>query len=118
MTFIFPDGPLTDAESIVQEQLEAYNNRDIEAFADTYANAIELYNFPQSLNLKGRSKLTQRYGSFFENTPDLHCEIQNRIVIGNKVIDHESVTVNGMVVKAIAIYEVENGEIAKVTFIK
>ncbi|MEC3966723.1 nuclear transport factor 2 family protein [Flagellimonas halotolerans] len=118
MTFVFPDGPLTDAESVVQEQLEAYNNRDIEAFTDTYANGIELYDFPKSLNLKGKSKLAQRYGSFFEDTPDLHCEIQNRIVIGNKVIDHESVTVNGMPINAIGIYEVDNGEIAKVTFIK
>ena len=118
MTFVFPDGPLTDAESVVQEQLEAYNNRDIEAFTDTYANGIELYDFPKSLNLKGKSKLAQRYVSFFEDTPDLHCEIQNRIVIGNKVIDHESVTVNGRLINAIGINEVENGEIAKVTFIK
>ncbi|MEC8832977.1 MAG: nuclear transport factor 2 family protein, partial [Bacteroidota bacterium] len=37
MTFIFPDGPLTDAETIVEEQLKAYNNRDVDAFAETYA---------------------------------------------------------------------------------
>ena len=29
------------------------------------------------------------YASFFENTPDLNCEIKNRIIIGNKVIDEE-----------------------------
>ena len=118
MTFVFPDGPLTDAETIVQEQLDAYNNRDIDAFADTYTEGIELYSFPNSLNSKGKSKLTQQYSTFFDNTPDLHCEIQNRIVIGNKVIDHESVTVNGRIIEAIAIYEVENGEIVKVTFIQ
>ena len=118
MTFIFPDGPLTDAESIVQEQLDAYNKRDLDAFADTYSQGIELYQYPNELNSKGLSKLKQQYGSFFESTPDLNCEIVNRIVIGNKVIDHESVTVNGSVFKAIAIYEVMNGEIAKVTFIQ
>ena len=118
MTFVFPDGPLTDAETIVQEQLYAYNNRDIDAFAETYSEGIELYSFPNSLNSKGKTKLIQQYGAFFDSTPDLHCEIQNRIVIGNKVIDHESVTVNGRIIEAIAIYEVENGEIAKVTFIQ
>jgi hypothetical protein len=98
--------------------LDAYNNRDIDAFADTYSEGIELYSFPNPLNSKGKPKLTQQYSTFFDNTPDLHCEIQNRIVIGNKVIDHESVTVNGRIIEAIAIYEVENGEIVKVTFIQ
>jgi len=118
MTFVFPDGPLTDAEKIVQEQLEAYNNRDIDAFADTYADDVELYQFPKTFQSKGKPKLVQQYGAFFENTPDLHCEIKNRIVIGNKVIDEELVTINGEIFKAIAIYEVENGQIAKVTFIQ
>ena len=118
MTFIFPDGPLTDAESIVQEQLKAYNDRDIEAFSETYAQDVELYQFPKKLNLKGVSKLKQQYSSFFGSTPDLNCKIVNRIVIGNKVIDYESVTVNGNLVRAIAIYEVKNGEITKVTFIQ
>jgi len=55
---------------------------------------------------------------FFENTPDLNAEIKNRIVIGNKVIDQESVTANNIVFDAVAIYEVDNGKIDKVTFIK
>ena len=118
MTFVFPDGPLTDAESIVQEQLEAYNERDIAAFMDTYAQNIAVFEFPKTASVIGKSKVEQQYRLFFENTEDLHAEINNRIVIGNKVIDEEHVVANGKEFKAIAIYEVENGEIAKVTFIK
>nr|WP_297785732.1 nuclear transport factor 2 family protein [uncultured Allomuricauda sp.] len=118
MMFVFPDGPLTDAESIVQAQLEAYNKRDIEAFSETYSEDIQLYQFPKTLNSQGKSKLVQQYGAFFENTPDLHCEVKNRIVIGNKVIDEESVTINGTNYRAIAIYEIEQGLIDKVTFIQ
>ena len=118
MTFIFADGPLTDAESIVKEQLKAYNNRDIDAFAATYADDVELFKFPKILTLHGKQNLEQEYGTLFENTPDLHCDIKNRIVLGNKVIDEESVTMNGKVFRTIAIYEVENGKIAKVTFIR
>lgn len=118
MTFIFPDGPLTDAESMVQEQLEAYNKRDIDAFADTYADSIEIFEFPNKPMANGKSMLKKQYGPFFENTPDLQAKIKNRIVIGNKVIDQELVTVNGMEFNAIAIYEVESGKITKVTFIK
>ncbi|WP_318309008.1 nuclear transport factor 2 family protein [Flagellimonas crocea] len=118
MTFIFPDGPLTDAESIVQEQLDAYNKRDIDAFADTYADSIEIFEFPNKSMANSKSMLKKQYGPFFENTPDLQAKIKNRIVIGNKVIDHEMVTANSMEFKAVAIYEVESGEITKVTFIK
>jgi hypothetical protein len=40
------------------------------------------------------------------------------MVIGNKVIDEEYITANGNHFSAIAIYEIENGKIAKVTFIR
>jgi len=55
---------------------------------------------------------------FFDNTPNLHCEIKKRIVIGNKVIDQEYITANDQNFGAVAVYEVENGKIAKVTFIR
>nr|WP_298999231.1 nuclear transport factor 2 family protein [uncultured Allomuricauda sp.] len=118
MSFIFPNQEISDAEAIVKKQLEAYNSRDIDAFLDTYTDNVKLYDFPNSLFSKGKEKMRQGYGSFFENTPDLNCEIKNRMVIGNKVIDEEYLTINGMNFSAVAIYEVENGKIAKVTFLR
>jgi len=103
---------------IVQKQLDAYNARDIDAFMDTYSDDIKLYNFPNQLTNQGKSGMEAQYRDFFESTPDLHCEIKNRIVIGNKVIDEEYVTVNGQQISAVAIYEVENGKIVKVTFLR
>ncbi|MDO1501020.1 nuclear transport factor 2 family protein [Winogradskyella maritima] len=105
-------------ETIVQKQLDAYNARDIDAFMATYTEDIKLYNFPNELRSEGQVPMRNRYESFFDNSPDLRCEIQKRIVIGNKVIDHELVTANGNSFKAVAIYEVENGLISKVTFIR
>lgn len=118
MTFIFPDQETADTESVVQEQLDAYNARDIDAFMDTYSDNIALYNFPNQVTLKGKKDMRARYDSFFKNTPNLHCKIKNRMVIGNKVIDEEYVTVNDSVITAVAIYEVENGKIVKVTFLQ
>ncbi|TAI49200.1 nuclear transport factor 2 family protein [Flagellimonas allohymeniacidonis] len=118
MSFIFPNQGIGDAESIVKEQLVAYNARDIDAFMDTYSEDIKLYNFPNTLVSEGKEKMRESYGSFFDNTPDLNCEIKNRMVVGNKVIDEEYVTINGTPVSAVAIYEVENGKIAKVTFLQ
>lgn len=118
MTFIFPDQPIADAETIVQEQLDAYNTRDIDAFMDTYSDNIKLYVYPDKLLSEGKKAMKAKYQGFFEGTPDLNCSIKNRIVIGNKVIDEESVTTNGTTESAVAIYEVENGKISKVTFIQ
>ena len=62
--------------------------------------------------------MTTFHGQVVEQTPDLHCKITSRIVTGNKVIDEEFLTIHGKNYSAVAIYEVENGKIIKVTFVK
>lgn len=118
MTFIHKKSPKTDAEKIVQEQLDAYNSRNIEAFVSTYSEDVKVFDFPNKSRFEGKDKMRESYGSFFESTPDLNCEIKNRIVIGNKVIDEEFLTINKINYNAVAIYEIENGKIAKVTFVR
>ncbi|SIS63969.1 hypothetical protein SAMN05421766_10374 [Zobellia uliginosa] len=105
-------------EAIVQNQLDAYNDRNLKAFLNTYSEDIQIFNFPNEPNLVGKDALKERYKAFFESTPDLHCKIKNRIIIGNKIIDKEKVTANGKTFWAVAIYEVENGKIAKLTFLR
>ncbi len=118
MTFIFPEWVTEDAESIVNEQLKAYNNKDLDAFMGAFSEDVELFTFPNKLDIKGHVQLRKSYSSLFEKTPDLHCDIKNRIVIGNKVIDEEYITANGSKFSAVAIYEVKNGKISKVTFLQ
>lgn len=117
MTFIKNIKTKSDPAAIVDAQLEAYNNRDINAFAATYTEDITLYRYPNTVSSTGNAQLKKDYGPFFQNTPDLHCEIINRMVIGNKVIDQEVVIMNGGKINAVAIYEVEDGKIAKVPFL-
>ncbi|UII75476.1 nuclear transport factor 2 family protein [Flagellimonas sp. HMM57] len=114
LAFVAEESPA----NIVQKQLDAYNARDIQAFMDTYSENVKLYEYPNTLFMEGQNKMKESYHSYFENTPDLNCQIKNRIVIGNKVIDEEYITANGSNFSAVAIYEVENGKIAKVTFLR
>jgi hypothetical protein len=109
---------VSEAEKIVQQQLDAYNKRDIDAFMATYTENIKLYDYPEKLKSEGQKSMRESYSKFFKNTPDLHAFIKKRIVIGNKVIDEEQVTINGKIYNAVAIYEIENGKIKKVTFIQ
>ncbi|GAB0155315.1 amidohydrolase family protein [Chryseobacterium sp. Alg-005] len=107
-------------EILVQKQLNAYNARDIEAFVEPYSDDVELYLFPHQLLSKGKEAMRKDYGEMFKRLPDLHCEIKQRIINGNFVIDQESVS--GMnptkKVEATAIYEIKNNKISKVYFLQ
>jgi hypothetical protein len=105
-------------EVIVQKQLDAYNSGDLDAFMATYSEDVKLYQFPNDLMSQGKAAMRQQYGAMFSSISDLNAEIEERIVIGNRVIDKEKVTVNGNIVYAVAIYEVTNGLISRVTFIQ
>ncbi|GAB4157342.1 MAG: hypothetical protein Tsb0033_09110 [Winogradskyella sp.] len=118
MTFVRNKNTTSNPETIVNDQLEAYNKRDIEAFTKTYTKDVKLYEFPENLTTNGREELRKRYDIIFKSVPDLNAEIMNRIVLGNKVIDKEKATINGKTYYAIAIYEVKDGLISKVTFIQ
>ncbi len=105
-------------EQIVQRQVNAYNARDIEAFLATYTEDIEVYDEENKLIAKGQEQMRSTYAGMFETVTDLYCEIENRIVINNKVIDKEKVRFNGRYVNAVAIYEVSSGKISKVNFVE
>ena len=104
-------------EIIVQLQLDAYNARNIDEFVATYSEDIEIYNSKGELTMKGHEQLREVYERFFNNTPNLHCLIEKRIVINNKVIDKEKVTAGNKIIHAVALYEVADNKIKKVTFI-
>lgn len=126
VSYVFNNGIPLKADSLVaetpemtvQRQLNAYNARSLEAFLDTYSDDVELYNFPNKLISKGKEALRSTYGEMFRNLKYLHCKIEKRIVLGNKIIDHERVKFNDQTVQAVAVYEVENGKIVRVTFLE
>ncbi|MEP0264774.1 amidohydrolase family protein [Dokdonia sp.] len=104
-------------EQIVQRQVNAYNARDIDAFVDTYADNIEIFDFPNKPGMKGKEALRSQFSTMFDRVPNLYCEIKNRIVLGNKVVDREHVRFGDQYSDVIAIYEIQDGKIAKVTFL-
>jgi imidazolonepropionase-like amidohydrolase len=104
--------------ALVQRQLNAYNFRNIDAFLDTYADDVEVYQYPTTLQYKGKEQMKKIYSTMFDNTPNLHCELVGRITQGNVVIDKEKVQFGKNSIEATAIYHVENGKIKRVYFIR
>lgn len=109
-----------DPAILAQQQLDGYNARDIEAFLKPYAEDVKIYNFPNELSMEGKETMRPIYTEMFEKVKDLHCEVTNRMVLGNKVIDHEKITgfIEGDYYYAIAIYTIENNKISEVRFLK
>jgi imidazolonepropionase-like amidohydrolase len=111
-------GVVFNPTELAQRQLNAYNVRNIDAFLEPYADDVELYNYPDKLDSKGKDEMRKVYATMFERTPDLHCELLGRIVQGNIVIDKERVRFGKSVIEAVAIYHIENNKIKRVYFIQ
>ena len=109
----------SDPESVVQRQLDAYNARDIEAMMATYTDDAQQFEHPSKLLASGAAQVRERSLVPFQE-PNLHARLLRRIVMGNLVIDHETVTRTfpegpGRL-ELVAIYEVQDGRIAKAWF--
>lgn len=108
------------AEAVVQRQLDAYNARDIDAFLATYSDDVELLNFPATPRSKGKDAMRTRYARLFGDTT-LRATVSQRMTLENTVIDREHIKLMSpqgpATLNAVAIYEVKDGKIAKVTFI-
>ena len=110
------------AEQTVQENLDFYNQRNIDGFISLLSDDIEIINLGENKpTLEGLASVRGMYGELFSNSPQLHSTILKRIVIGNKVIDHESIVGrNGMseILELVLIYEIDNEKIIKITVIR
>lgn len=114
-----PDDILKDTPAdLAQRQLNAYNLRNIEAFLEPYADDVEVYQYPNTIQFKGKETMRETYSQMFKNTPNLHCELVGRIVQGNIVIDKEHVRFGDQIIEAVAIYHIDKGKIKKVYFMQ
>ena len=85
---------------------------------EPYADDVELYDFPGKLAAKGKEAMRKDYAPMFNNLRDLHCEIKERIIQGNIIIDKESVSGAGKnKIEATVIYQIESNKIKKVHLI-
>lgn len=112
------DAPATP-EAIVDAQLEAYNRRDVEAFLAFYSDDAVLLRHPDKVTQTGKAEMRTRYQRNFSN-PNVRAEIIKRVTFGRFVIDHERVTAPPAKgeLEAVAVYEVEEGKIVRVTFLE
>ena len=78
---------------VVQRQFDAYNDHDLERFLATFHDDVKSYRMPAvEPSIVGKPALREFYATQRFNKPALKAELLHRIVLGNKVLDHERIT--------------------------
>ena len=98
-------------EAVVQLQLDAYNARDLHRFLSAYSNEVRVYRPPAPVaSIVGKPALAEYYATQRFNLVGLNAALANRMVIGNKIIDHERISgVRELPFEVAAVFEVVDG---------
>ena len=107
--------------SLVEGQLEAYNNRDVEKFCTYFHPEVQAFRLNPVFEhrIKSLEEFSNGYAKMFAESPELYCQIKSRILLNESVIDEEWITgsanfPNGL--HACAVYAFRDGLIDRVWF--
>ncbi len=104
---------MSSAETVVEEQVSAYNEHDLERFVATYADDVEIVGRDGHI-LRGHEALTRTYGPLFA-AGDIRAEILGRLSCGEWVVDHERASASGRPsIEVLVAYKVAAGRIVTV----
>jgi len=82
----------TDPAAVVAAQVEAYNARDLDRFLECYSADAVIEDGSGQVLMRGREAMRGVYAQLFAQSPELHCEIRQRISVGPYVVDEEAIT--------------------------
>ncbi|PJZ79709.1 steroid delta-isomerase [Leptospira meyeri] len=105
---------------IIDKQLVAYNNKDIDLFLEWWDKDAKIYLHPNALIAEGIEQIKERHLIRFQE-PDLFAKLISRTYFSGKIVDQELVTRNFPEGKGnidvLAIYEVKNEKILNAWFL-
>lgn len=94
-------------QQVIDVQVEAFNRGDADAFANTYApDAVVTMVMTGDPPLVGREAIRDHYAGMFAALPNLTATVEERLIVGKLVTDHEHIPYIGA--RAIVTYEVED----------
>lgn len=102
---------------VVNKRMDFYNQHNFEEFIKLYSDSVKVYTYPDKLLASGKGNITSIFKSKF-SSKSIQVKIITQINNGNHVINHEVITENGVDIKSVSIYEVKNGLITSVRFVR
>jgi len=102
---------------VVNKRMDFYNQHNFKEFIKLYSPDVEVYTYPDKLLGTGTDNITSIFKPKF-SAKSIQVEIISQMYNGNHVINHEIVSENGIKTKYISIYEVQDGLIKSVRFVR
>jgi hypothetical protein len=111
-----------DEVRLIREQVDAFNARDLERFLSFYHADVVLEDGAGNVMMQGHDGMRGFYGPLFEQSPDLHADVPQRIHVGSWIIDEEEVRgvrAEGFPsdLHAAVIYQATDGKITRVRLV-
>lgn len=113
------DGPALNSTplDVVNRRMSAYNQHDLRAFLETYSDEVEIFTYPDKSLGKGKKHVRKIFEPMFQEGV-VHVEIHHQITKDSYVVNHETVTYGDSKTEYVSIYEVRNGLIESVRFVR
>jgi hypothetical protein len=113
---------MPEATEVVDRQIAAFRDRDLERFVGCYAAGVKIRDFDGNVLMDGLEAIRGQYGPLFRDSPQLAVEIPSRMVAGDYVIDEENLS--GFILagfptemRAVVVYRVQDGLINDVVLL-
>jgi hypothetical protein len=113
---------MPEATEVVDRQIAAFRDRDLERFLEFYSAGVKVRDFDGNVLMDGLAAMRGQYGPLFRDSPELSVEIPRRVAAGDYVVDEEQVS--GFVLAgypaamhAVVVYRVRDGLIHDVVFL-
>lgn len=98
--------------------MDAYNERNLAAFLECYANEIKITAFPDELICDGIQAVSNSYSEIFNNPIESRCEVIDRIVLGNTVVDKERIIMSdGSILEGVTTYRIAGEKIVAISWL-
>ncbi len=113
---------MSEATDVVDRQIAAFRDRDLERFLGFYAAGVKVRDFDGNMLMDGLEAMRGQYGPLFRDSPELGVQIPRRMAAGQYVIDEEDISgfiLAGFptVMRAVVVYRVRDGLIHDVVFL-
>ncbi len=112
--------PAKSPEAVVSRHVEAYNAQDMNVLLTTLGLDVKFWLFPDKAQVQGKADCAAAMRQSFAAAPSQRMEVTERMVAGNKVIDHIWIKgrPDGRLTRGVQIYEVQNGLISGIWFMQ
>ncbi len=113
------DGPALSSTplDVVNRRMSAYNRHDLPAFLKTYSDGVEIFRYPDKSLGKGKKHIRKLFEPMFKEGV-VHVEVHHQITKDSYVVNHETVTYGDSKTEYVSIYEIRNGLIETVRFVR